>query len=69
MSDLLTPVCGLTLRKGNKEANVHDVVDGIVYYAIYTIATEMPDGMYRCPVEQWQQMAAGALAHGAEVVS
>ena len=69
MSDLLTPVPGLTIRKGEQEANVHFVEDGIVYYAIYHRSREIPEEAFRCPVDQWQELAAGAMANGAEVVS
>lgn len=58
---------GLTFRKGNTEANVHDVHDGVVYWARYLDGAELPTGLYRNTVSEFEAMAEVAIAEGAEV--
>ena len=69
MTDSIVPVAGLTIRKGDQVANVHFVDDGMVYYTIYHRSREIPEEAFRLPVDQWQDLVAGAMANGAEVVS
>ena len=69
LSDVLamTPVKGLTYRKGKREANVHDVRDGIVYFGVYLDGEALPSGAYQATIEEWNRMAEQAVLHGAEV--
>ena len=61
------PTRGLTFRKGRREANVHAVKDGIVFYAIYLDGEALPAGAYQATLDEWERLATQALEHGAEV--
>lgn len=61
------PTAGLTFRKGTREANVHAVNDGIVYYGVYLDGDEWPAGLYRATIDEWGVLANQAVEHGAEV--
>jgi hypothetical protein len=63
------PVRGLTIRKGVREANVHEVKDGTVFYGIYLDGNDWPAGIYRATLEEWDKLATQAVSHGAEVFS
>lgn len=69
LSDVLamTPVKGLTYRKGKREANVHDVMDEIVYFGVYLDGEALPSGAYQVTLDEWNRMAEQAVLHGAEV--
>ena len=41
------PRKGLTFRKGKREANVHEVKDGIRYYGVYLDGDDWPAGCTR----------------------
>ncbi len=61
------PVKGLTLRKGNLEANVHCVKDGMVFYGVYKDGDDWPYGLYKETIDKWNLMANIAVEQGAEV--
>lgn len=68
------PYTGLTLRKGNREVNVHSVDKGEVYYGLYDFIREDRAyyciGLYRKPVEEFMDQVGGHIARGdAEVFS
>ncbi|MBL8469683.1 hypothetical protein [Methyloversatilis discipulorum] len=63
----LSPMPGLTFRKGKREANVHEVKGGVVYYGMYLDGEEFPTGLYRASLAEWDRLASQALVHGAEV--
>ena len=63
------PAKGLTYRKGKREANVHDVKDGIVYYGVYLDGDDWPAGLYQATLDEWDRLATQAVEHGAEVFS
>lgn len=65
----LDPVKGFTFCKGDKEANVHCVDDGVVYYGIYFDSIDTPVGLYRVTLDEWNRMAEKAIEHGATVYS
>jgi hypothetical protein len=69
LTDVLAipPVKGLTYRKGKREANVHDVRDGIVYFGVYLDGESLPSGAYQATLDEWNRMAEQAVLHGAEV--
>lgn len=61
------PPTGFTVRKGPREANVHEVLDGIVYYGIYLDGIEWPAGLHQATLDEWDRLVRHALEHGAEV--
>ena len=61
------PTKGLTFRKGKREANVHDVKDGIVFYGVYLDGDDLPAGLYQATLDEWNKLATQAVEHGAEV--
>lgn len=61
------PTKGLTFRKGKREANVHDVRDGIVFYGVYLDGDDWPAGLYQATLDEWNKLATQAVEHGAEV--
>ena len=61
------PTKGLTFRKGKREANVHDVKDGIVFYGVYLDGDDWPAGLYQATLDEWNRLAEQAVEHGAEV--
>lgn len=61
------PTKGLTFRKGKREASVHDVKDGIVFYGVYWDGDEWPAGLYQATLDEWNRLAEQAVEHGAEV--
>ena len=61
------PTKGLTYRKSRREANVHDVKDGIVFYGVYLDGDDWPAGLYQATLDEWNMMATQAVEHGAEV--
>ena len=61
------PTKGLTFRKGKREANVHDVKDGIVFYGVYLDGDDWPAGLYQATLDEWDRLATQAVEHGAEV--
>lgn len=63
----LVPRKGLTLRYGQREANVHDVKNGIVYYGVYLDGDDRPAGLYRVKLIEWHKMARAALSAGVTV--
>lgn len=60
------PTKGLTFRNGKREANVHNVKDGIVFYGVYLDGDDWPAGLYQATLDQWDQLATQAVEHGAE---
>ncbi len=63
----LAPTKGLTFRKGKREANVHDVKDGIVFYGVYLDGDDWPAGLYRATLDEWNRLVTQAVDNGAEV--
>jgi hypothetical protein len=63
----LAPVRGLTYRKGTREANVHEVIDGTVYYGMYEDGSDSPVATYRTSLKEWKRLAQKAMKHGASV--
>lgn len=63
----LEPTKGLTYRKGKREANVHDVKDGVVFYGVYLDGDDWPAGLYQATLDEWNKLATQAAEHGAEV--
>lgn len=63
----LVPRKGLTLRHGQRESNVHDVKNGVVYYGVYLDGDDWPAGLYRVKLIEWYKMARAALTAGASV--
>ena len=63
----LTPTKGLTFRKGKREANVHEVNDGIVFYGVYLDGDDWPAGLYQATLDEWNRLATQAVENGAEV--
>jgi hypothetical protein len=67
------PYQGLTARLGRREANVHEVKDGIVYYGMYD--DDADDCPYRCvalhrkPVEDFVNSLGRAILDGAVTFS
>ena len=61
------PTKGLTFRKGKREANVHDVKNGIVFYGVYLDGDDWPAGLYQATLDEWDRLATQAVEHGAEV--
>lgn len=61
------PRKGLTFRKGKREANVHKVKNGIVYYGVYLDGDDWPAGLYQATLDEWDWLATQAVEHGAEV--
>ena len=61
------PTKGLTFRKGKREANVHDVKDGIVFYGVYLDGDDWPAGLYQATLDEWNRLAEQAVEHGAGV--
>lgn len=61
------PTKGLTFRKGKREANVHEVKDGIVFYGVYLDGDDWPAGLYQATLDEWNLLATQAVEHGAEV--
>ena len=59
------PIKGLTLRQGDREVNVHDVIDGVVYYGFYRLDSDCPAGLYRVSLQEWDAMLKVALDAGA----
>ncbi len=66
-SVLPAPTKGLTFRKGKREANVHQVRDGTVFYGIYIDGDDLPAGLYQSSIDEWWHLAAQAIEHGAVV--
>lgn len=62
----IAPKKGLTFRKGKREANVHDVKDGIVFYGVYLDGDDWPSGLYQATIDEWNRLATQAVEHGAE---
>ncbi|MDY0186191.1 MAG: hypothetical protein RBR43_09980 [Desulfuromonadaceae bacterium] len=63
----LAPVRGLTYRKGTREANIHAVLDGTVYYGMYEDGSDVPVATYRANLREWKRLAKKAMKHGASV--
>jgi len=63
----LAPTKGLTFRKGKREANVHDVKDGIVFYGVYLDGDDWPAGLYQTTLDEWNRLVTQAVDNGAEV--
>ena len=63
------PATGLTIKNGKREANVHHVIDGIVYYGVYIAGDDWPAGLYRIPIDEWNKVAEEAAEKGAEIFS
>lgn len=61
------PLPGFTIRKDAREANVHEVLDGVVYYGIYRDGVEWPAALHQATIEEWHRLVNHALEHGAEV--
>lgn len=61
------PTKGLTFRHKKREANVHDVIDGVVYYGVYLDGDDWPAGLYQCSIEHWDDMARKAIDAGAQI--
>jgi hypothetical protein len=64
-----SPYQGLTVRKGDREVNVHSVKDGEVYYGLYVDDPEGIDGMaciglFRKPLEEFIDQVGGHMARG-----
>ncbi len=62
----LRPMRGLTFRRGDMEANVHDVHNGSVYWGVYAIGARNPTLLIRASEEDWESIAIRALTEGAE---
>lgn len=62
------PYRGLTARNGNREVNVHEVKDGVVYYGLYDFDRDDAPyyciGLYQKPVEEFIDQLGGHLARG-----
>ncbi len=63
----LIPTKGLTFRKGKREANVHDVKDGIVSYGVYLDGDYWPVGLYQATLDEWNRLATQAVEDGSVV--
>lgn len=61
----LPPAVGLTIRKGDFEANVHSVENGTVFYGLYRYGFEFPVALHRTTLAQWSRMEAKARNDGA----
>lgn len=61
------PYQGLTVRKGDLEANVHFVRDGEVYYGVYRDGCCV--GLYRKESDNFAKSMRAAVADGASVYS
>lgn len=61
------PTKGLTFRNGKREANVHEVKDGIVFYGVYLDGDDLPAWLYQATLDEWNNLATQAVEHGAEV--
>lgn len=59
------PAIGLTIRKGDFEANVHSVENGTVFYGLYRYGCEFPVALHQATITQWFGMATEALDDGA----
>ena len=66
---ILKPYTGLSLRKGTKEVNIHYVKDGVVHWGLYEDGDELPHGLHRCDIRDWNMMVRKALATGATAFS
>ena len=66
---VLEPYTGLTVRKGEKEINVHFVDAGVVYYGLYNDRSKVFGHLLRKPVIDFMQSLARAINDGAVAYS